>query len=623
MRFKNKNNIAFIFTIKFIWLLCFQQTALAAEVKNPVIHKTHAIAMHGQPKYPANFTHFDYANPDAPRGGVFKQATVSSSGFDSLNPFIVKGVPAAGMAYLGGGYIYDTLLVQSYDEAFTKYGLLAESMEWPDNRSWITFHLRKNAKFHDGHPITAEDVVFTFNLLTEKGHPLYKTYYHNVKTVTALNNHSVKFEFDTKTNRELILIVGQFPILPKHYWETHDFTKTTLEFPLGSGPYKISKVDPGRSIHYERVKDYWGQNVAVNKGQYNFDMLIFDYYREPSVAIEAIKAGKYDLRVENSAKSWATEYNIASVKKGHLIKASITDYTPAAMQSFIFNIRRDKFKDLKVREAIGYAYDFEWQNKTIFYNSYTRIDSYFAGSELAATGTPSKAELVLLDPFKKQLPSELFTKPFTLPKTDGSGNIRNNLRQALRLLKQAGWQIKNKQLVNNKGEPFNFEVLLTQANFERIVLPFQKNLKRMGIEMTIRKIDTQQYIERRNSFDFDMIVSGFPQSTSPGNEQRDYWHSSQANIKGSRNYIGIENPVVDQLISKIIQAPDRKTLIASTQALDRVLLWNHYVIPQYYLNQTRLVYWNKFGMPEQPPKYAVGLNTWWYDSAKAKKLTKQ
>lgn len=595
----------------------------AADSAQPVIHKAHGIAMHGQPKYPANFTHFNYANPDAPKGGTFKHATVSSSGFDSLNPFIVKGVAAAGMDYLRRGYIYDTLLVHSYDEAFTMYGLLAESMEWSEDRSWITFNLRKNAKFHDGHPITTEDVVYTFNLLTKNGHPLYKTYYHNIQSVTALNKYSVKFEFDTNTNRELVLIVGEFPILPKHFWEKRDFNKTTLEFPLGSGPYKVSKVDPGRSIQYERVDNYWGKSLAVNKGHYNFNTLIFDYYREPAVAKEALKTGKYDFRAENSAKSWATEYNIDAIKSGKLIKTSIINYNPAAMLSFVFNIRRDKFKDPKVRQAIGYAYDFEWQNKNIFFNSYSRIDSYFAGSELASTGLPIKDELSLLAPFKKQLPAELFSKSFILPKTNGSGNIRNNLRQALRLLKQAGWQIKNNQLTNNKGEKFNFEILLTQANFERIILPFTKNLKRMGIEATIRKVDSQQYIERRNNFDFDIIVSGFPQSNSPGNEQRDFWHSSQADIKGSRNLIGIKNSVVDHLIDKIIQAPSREALIASTKALDRVLLWNHYVIPQYYLNKTRIIYWNKFGRPKQPPKYAVGLTTWWQDAKKASQLAKK
>ncbi|RDH44492.1 extracellular solute-binding protein [Zooshikella ganghwensis] len=585
------------------------------------IYKSHAITIHGEPKYPADFTHFDFVNPEAPKGGTLHLATISSSGFDSLNPFIVKGIAASGLTPLNNNYFYDTLLYHSKDEPFTMYGLLAEQMEWPENRAWIIFHLHKNIHFHDGHPLTAEDVVFSFNLLQKEGHPLYKTYYANVEHVEALDKWRVKFTFTPGDNRELAMIIGQFAVLPKHYWSQHTFNKTSLTPPIGSGPYTISQVDAGRSITYQRDPNYWGKDLPVNRGKYNFNTIRYDYYRDPTVAIEALKAGEYDFRSENSAKNWATQYQGKLFTNQAMIKKTLPNLSRAGLQGFIYNIRRPVFADTKVRQALSYAYDFEWANKNLFYNSYQRTDSFFENSEMAASGLPSPAELKILEPFKKELPEAMFTQAFELPKTDGSGNNRQQLRQALRLLKEAGYALKEGKLINQQtNQPFSFEILLAQPEMERIVLPFQENLKKLGIEMTIRQVDAQQYIKRLRSFDFDMFVGSFGQSQSPGNEQRDFWHSSQADITGSRNYIGIKNPVIDQLVDKIITAPSREALINYCRALDRVLLWNHYVIPQFHINQYRLAYWNKFGQPEVTPKYSFTLDTWWEDPKKAEKI---
>ncbi|MBU2711606.1 extracellular solute-binding protein [Zooshikella harenae] len=585
------------------------------------IHKSHAITIHGDPKYPADFTHFDFVNPDAPKGGTLRLASISSSGFDSLNPFIVKGIAASGMTALYNNYFYDTLLYHSEDEPFTMYGLLAEQMEWPENRAWIIFHLRKNIHFHDGPPLTAEDVVFSFNLLQKEGHPIYKTYYANVEQVEALDKWRVKFTFTPGDNRELAMIIGQFAVLPKHYWSQHTFNKTSLTPPIGSGPYTISHVDAGRSITYKRDPNYWGKDLPVNRGKYNFDTIRYDYYRDPTVAIEALKAGEYDFRLENSAKNWATQYQGKLFTRQAMVKKTLPDLSRAGLQGFVYNIRRPIFADSKVRQALSYAYDFEWANKNLFYNSYERTDSFFENSEMASSGLPSPEEVKILEPFKDQLPKALFTQPFELPKTDGSGNNRQQLRQALRLLKEAGYTLKEGKLVNQKtNKPFTFEILLAQPEMERVVLPFQESLKKLGIDMTIRQVDAQQYVKRVQSFNFDMIIGGFGQSQSPGNEQRDFWHSSQADIQGSRNYIGIKNPVVDQLIDKIISASSRETLINYCRALDRVLLWNHYVIPQYHINQHRMVYWNKFGQPKIAPKYSFTLDTWWEDPQKAEKI---
>jgi microcin C transport system substrate-binding protein len=567
----------------------------------------HAIAMHGTPKYQPGFKHFDYVNPNAPKGGLVRQASTGS--FDSLNPYIIKGESASGI-----GLIYDSLTKASADEAFTRYGLLAETMEIPDDRSWIIFNLRKEAKWHDGKPITADDVIFTFNTIREKGAPQYRYYYASIGTIEALSPHRVKFTFTGGENREMPLIVGEQAILPKHYWENRKFEETTLEPPLGSGAYRIEALEAGRHITYVRVDDYWGKNLPVNVGSDNFGRIRYDYYRDQTVMVEALKAGEFDFRAENASKTWATAYDIPDVKNGLIVKKEIKHNRSSGMQGFVYNTRRDLFIDPKVRHALSYAFDFERSNKTLFYGQYTRTRSYFDNSELAAQGLPSKAELELLEPYRGQLPEEVFTQVYDPPRTDGSGRIRKNLGKAVKLLQEAGWTIgKDRRLVKD-GKSFDFEILLISPAFERISLPFTKNLERLGIKANVRTVDTAQYIKRLETYDFDMIVFTWRQSLSPGNEQRSFWGSDAAKRNGSRNYAGISDPVVDALIEKLIAAPDRESLITRSKALDRVLQWGHYVIPQWHLDYDRLVYWNKFGKPAITPLSGAQFGTWWVDN---------
>ena len=574
----------------------------------------HALALSGTPKYPAGFTHFDYVNPEAPKGGTARQFSLGT--FDSFNAFITKGVPADGL-----GLVFETLTTQSDDEPFTQYGLVAEKMEMPADRSWIIYYINPKAKFHDGRPITADDVVFSYNILIEKGHPLYKKYYADVEKVEKAGDLAVKFHFKAMTNPELPLIIGQIFVLPKHYWEGRDFSVAGLDPPLGSGPYKLTDFKPGHSVTYKRVEDYWGRDLPVNKGKYNFDTIIYDYYRDETVALQAFKSGEYDFRQENTAKVWATQYTGPAFDQGYIIKEEIPNDVNQGMQGFAFNLRRPVFQDRRVRAALAYAFDFEWTNKNLFYGQYTRSKSYFSNSELASSGPPSPEELKILEPFKEQLPPEVFTTGYEPPSTDGSGNIRTNLRKALKLLKEAGWVVKNGKLVNSKtGQPFKFEILLVQAAFERIVLPFKKNLSRLGIDVDIRMVDTSQYINRLRDFDFDMVVLSLAQSESPGNEQRDYWSSAAARNPGSRNYIGVSDPVVDALVDLVITAPNRRELVLRTRALDRVLLWGHYVIPNWHVALYRVAYWNKFSRPKISPKYSLAFLSWWVDRAKEDKL---
>jgi microcin C transport system substrate-binding protein len=584
----------------------------AAAQSKPV----HGLAMHGSPKYPADFTHFEYADPTAKKGGKLRLAAVSSSGFDSLNPFIIKGVPAAGLVLLGRSYFYDSLTTQADDEPFTQYGLIAERMQMPADRSWVIFHINPKARFHDGEAITAEDVLHTFKLLTTQGHPLYAAYYQDVVKSEALNELTVKFSFRNGDNKELPLIMGQLPVLPKHYWQEREFNKSSLEIPVGSGPYRIASVDPGRAIVYERNKDYWAKDIAVNLGRYNFDTIRYDYYRDSNVALEALKSNEFDLRVETTSKTWHSAYTGPQFDSGEMVKEEIAHQNPTGMQGFVYNTRRAQFNDPLVRQALAYAFDFEWTNKQLFYGAYARTQSYFSNSELASSGLPSPEEVAILEPYRDQLPSELFTQAYKVPTTKGDGNIRSNLRQAQRLLKQAGWSIQNNQLINNStGQVMKFEIMLVTPEFQRMVLPLRKNLERLGVEVDIRVIDPQQYVNRLNSFDFDMIIGSMRQSSSPGNEQRDFWHSSEAERPGSRNWIGIKNPVVDKLVDLIISAPDREALVHRTRALDRVLLWGHYVIPQYHTRSYRVAYWDKFSRPQISPKFSLGLDNWWFKAA--------
>jgi microcin C transport system substrate-binding protein len=568
---------------------------------------TYGMSLYGEYKYQPGFTHFDYVNPDAPKGGTMRLNAIGT--FDTLNPFTIKGVPASGI-----GELFDTLMTRSEDEAATDYPLIAESADLAPDRSAVTYTLNPKARFHDGTPITPADVVWTFETLRDKGAPMYRFYYGDVTKAEIVGDHAVRFQFKSGDNRELPAILSEMPVLPKAYWANRDFEKTTLDPPLGSGPYKIEAVDPGRSITYRRVPDYWAKDLPVNKGRYNVDVIRYDYYRDSTVALEAFKAGDYDIRRENSSKAWATGYDGPALRDGLIKKAVIPDQNPAAMQGWAYNLRRPLFQDPKVREALAYAFDFEWSNKNLFYGAYTRTRSYFDNSELAATGVPQGDELKILEPFRAQLPDRVFTTEYNPPKYDGSGEIRDGLRKALALLQDAGWSFKGEQLVNTKtGQPFAFEILNDQADMERITLPFVQNLKRLGIAATLRTIDVSQYEQRMNDFDYDMTVVVIAQSLSPGNEQREFFGSAAASAPGSQNQIGIKDQVIDQLIEQLIAAPTRDDLVAHTRALDRVLQWGFYVIPQYHLPSYWVAYWDKFRHPEVSPKYALDLATWWID----------
>lgn len=565
------------------------------------------IAMYGTPAYKAGFDHFSYVNPDAPKGGTLRLAVVAN-GFDTFNPFVIRGVAAAGV----NNYVYDTLLESSSDEPFSAYGLIAKSLEVPDDRSYVIFNLRPEARFQDGVPITADDVAFTFKLLTTEGHPLYRNYYADVSKVTVINKHRIRFDFGKTNNRELPLILGQLPVLPKHYWKDHDFNNSGLDKPIGSGPYKVDQFEAGRSVTYARVKDYWAKDLPVRKGRYNFDHIRYDYYTDDTVALESFKAGNYDFRLESSAKNWATAYDGDQFKNGKAKTEALKHERPVGMQGFVFNTRRPQFKDRLVRQAIGYAFDFDWANRNLFYNQYKRTHSYFENSELASSGLPKGKELEVLNQFRDQLPDDIFTRPNTVPTTTGDHSLRDNLRTAVGLLKTAGYGFKDGKMTNLKtGEPLSFEILLAQKNFERIVLPFKSNLERIGIDVSVRLVDTNQFIQRVRNFDFDMITQVIPQSDSPGNEQREYWMSSTADVKGSRNYMGVRDPVVDKLVNLLIQSPDRDALVGRVRALDRVLLYGHYVVPQWYLNVDRIAYWNKLVRPDVVPSKGVDLADWW------------
>lgn len=573
------------------------------------IVRSHAIAMHGEAKYGPDFKHFDYVNPDAPKGGVLRAAAEGS--FDSFNPFIPKGDSA-------NPGVYETLMTSSSDEPFTEYGLLAESIEYPVDRSWVVFHLRPEARWHDGEPVTADDVIFSFDILKKEGSPFYRFYYGSVEGAEKVDERTVKFSFGGNPNQELPLILGQLPILPKHWWEGRDFAATHLDPPLGSGPYRVGDFEPGRFFERVRVEDYWGADLPVNRGQDNFDRIRTDYYRDRIAIREAVKGGAVDIFAENQAKAWAVDWDVPAVRDGRLVKALIPRQVPQGMQAFALNTRRSKFKDPRVREAIALGFDFEWTNRNLFFGQYTRSYSYFSNSELAAVGKPEGEERAILECLAPYLPDGVMTPPPAPAATEGDGWPRANLREAFRLLEEAGWVVRDLKLVNKEtGVQMKFEILLVSPAFERIVLPFKRNLERLGMDVSVRLVDQSQYINRVRQFDFDAILTGWGQSESPGNEQRDYWGSDAATRAGSRNYIGISNAAIDALIELLIEAPDRKSLIARTRALDRALLAGKWVVPNWHLAAQRLLYWNKFGLPEVTPYKGAVTNAWWFDPAKA------
>jgi microcin C transport system substrate-binding protein len=592
-----------------------------ARAEDAPLHR-HALSLIGEPKYPAGFAHFDFVNPDTPKGGLVRLAEIGS--FDSLNPVLYKGQAAAGL-----GLVYENLMADSLDEPSTSYGLIAEWASYPPDYSSVTFKLRDEARWQDGTPITPEDVIYSLEV-NKAANPRMGLYYKNVARAEATGPNEVTFYFDVKNNRELPMIMGQLTILPKHYWTGKDASgnqrdpmKTTLEPPLGSGPYRIKEVKPGRAISYERVTDYWGKDLPVNKGQWNYDEIRFDYYRDETVAFESFKAGNLDYWQETSAKNWATAYDFPAVRNGLIKRQEVPLERTQPMQCFVLNLRRRQFEDRRVRQAFNLAFDFEWANKNLFYGQYARVGSYFQGSELAAAQEPPRGrELEILNEVKDGVPQEVFTDIHRNPVNDGPDDMRGNLRKAVELLKEAGWEVKNGVLVNVKtGQPMKVEFLLVSPLFERIVQPYLRNLERLGIKGTIRMVDSAQYTRRLNVFDYDIVVGNFAQSDSPGNEQRDFWGSEAAGREGSQNLIGVKSAAIDKLIDHVIFAKDRAELVAATNALDRALQWNEFVVPQWYSPNVRIAYWNRYGQPKVLPGLTPGfLQVWWFDQTLAAQL---
>ena len=584
----------------------------------------HGLSLFGDLKYPAGFKHFDYVNPQAPKGGSIRTLAIGT--FDNFNPAVagLKGSAATGI-----GLTLDTLTTESQDEVSTSYGQLADGVKHPADFSHVVYRLHPQARWHDGRPVTPEDVVFSFDIL-KKQSPMYVFYYRHVEKAEKTGDREVTFTFDGPGNRELPAIVGQLIVMPKHWWEgtdpsgnKRDITATTLEPMLGCGAYRVKSFEVGRRIVYERVKDYWGKDLNVNLGRENFDEIRYEYFRDTTVALEAFKGDQLDFRFENSAKNWATAYDFPAVKEKRVIVEEFPNRDHGLMQGYAFNIRRDKFKDSRVRRAFNYAYDFEEMNKQLMYGMYQRIDSYFDGSDLASSGLPEGLELQILEAVRDKVPPEVFTTAYRNPVNGNPEAVRTNLREATRLFKEAGYEIRGGRLVNVKtGERFTAELLVQDPSYERFIVFYKPSLERLGIEISLRVVDNVQYQNRLRSWDFDVIIASWPESLSPGNEQRDFWGSQAADRVGSRNYIGIKNPAVDALIEKIIFASSRAELVAATKALDRVLLWNHYVVPQFNYDKDRTARWDRFGRPDALPKYgsAGGFpSIWWWDAAKAAK----
>jgi microcin C transport system substrate-binding protein len=580
----------------------------------PRVVVSHAIALHGEPKYEAGFKNFDYVNPNAPKAGTL--VLHSTGTYDNFNAFAQRGLAADGSSAL-----YDTLMTQSLDEIQVVYGLIAEKVEYPQDFSWIVFHINPKARFQDGKPITAEDVVFSFNKFLEQGVPQFKQYYSFVRKVEALDRLRVRFSLKD-ADKEKLISLSNLSILPKHYWEGRDFSEPLTEVPVGSGAYTVSDFRMGQYVVYKRLPDYWGMDLPVNKGQLNFDFLRYDYYKDETVALEAFKAGNYDLRVENVAKYWATLYNGPPFDAGYIIKEEIPHEIPQGMQALVFNIQRPIFQDRRVRMALNYALDFQWMNKNLFYGQYTRTRSYFQNTKYEAKGLPSPEELKILDPIRDKIPPEVFTKEYDPPVTDGSGNIRSEVRMALSLLREAGWEIRNQKLVNvATGRPMEFELLMYQSTMEPIATAVQKNMERLGITMSIRLVDTTQYVNRLRERDFDLISGGYGANFYPSSDLKIIWRSDYVDY--TWNTAGVQDPAVDYLIDGIVaHQDDEQALLYWGRALDRVLTWNYYVIPEWHLSKFRVAYWDKFSRPplDRRPKYALGESTWWYDPAKAAKL---
>jgi microcin C transport system substrate-binding protein len=584
----------------------------------------HGLSLFGELKYPESFKHFDYVNPAAPQGGVVRQIAFGT--FDNFNS-VVAGVK--GSLAMGTELFTESLTTPALDEVSTEYGLLAEAVSHPDDHSSVTYRLRANARWHDGKPVTPDDVIYSFDVF-KKNSPQLGAYYRHVVKAEKTAEREISFTFDGPGNRELPQIVGQLPVLPKHWWEgtdkagrKRDVTQTTLEPPLGSGPYRLKEFAPGRSLVYEKVDEYWGKDLNVIIGTRNFQTIRYEYFRESTIALEAFKADQVDWRVENSAKDWANSYDFPAVRDKRVVREEFPIRNIGVMQCFAFNIRRDKFKDARVRRAFNFAFDFEEMNRTIFFGQYKRIASYFEGTELAATGVPSGKELEILETVRDKVPAELFTKPYTNPVGGNPQAVRDNFRQALALFRDAGYEIQNTKLVNAKtGEPFGVEFLVDDPATQRFVLFYKPSLERIGITVNLRVVDPAQYENRLRQWDYDIVVANWGQSLSPGNEQRGYWSSQAADQAGSRNLVGIKNPAIDTLIERVIFTKDRDDLVAATKVLDRVLLWNFYVVPQWTYPFVRTARWDRFARPEVMPKYGRSAfpNIWWWDKDKAAKV---
>ncbi|MEQ8376315.1 Oligopeptide-binding protein AppA precursor [Labrenzia sp. THAF35] len=591
--------------------------AVAAE---PEWH--HAAALNGTPKYGADAKHFDYVNPDAPKGGTVRLA--ASGGFDTFNILAQKGNIAPGILN-----IYESLMEPSLDEEdiSAQYGVLAEAVRFPDDYSWVEYRLNPDARWHDGEPVTADDVIWSFEKSIELD-PQRKYYFQNVQKSEIVGDGTVRFTFDVSGNRELPKIMGQLTVLPRHWWEgtnskgeQRDISRTTLEPPLGSGAYKMKEFSPNRQVIYERVPDYWGKDLPIRVGTDNFEEIRYISFLDDSVQFEAFKGDQYDFHTERSSSQWAKRYDFPAIKDGRVVKEIFPDKSRGVMQGFFLNQRREKFQNPDVRQALNYAYDFETTNEIVSANLLKRVNSYFAGTELASSGLPQGKELEILEEVRDMVPPEVFTEEFKNPVGGNPQNVRANLREAVKLLRKAGYELKDRKMVDPKtGEQLSIEFLYRDKASERTLLPYSQNLEAIGIKPILRLVDTSQFVNRVRSRDFDTVVLAIGQSLSPGNEQREYWGSESADNESSANYAGIKNPAIDKLIDKVIFAEDRETLVAATRALDRVLLWNHYVVPQFYSDETRTARWNRFGHPQQMPEYSTGFPTiWWYDEALAAK----
>jgi len=572
-------------------------------------HAVPAMGMGYEPKYPADYSHFDYVNPNAPKQG--KLTMMGLGTFDSLNPYLLKGLSAGGMGLL----VFESLLEKSLDEPFSEYGLIADDFFLAEDGLSATFHVNPLARFSNGDAITAEDVKYSFDILMSKeSHPQFRVYYADVKSATVLDRLTVRFDFKNK-NREMHMIIGEIPVFSRKWAGEQSFDKTSDIRPVASGPYMVDKYERGKSIEYIKNPDYWAKDLPVRKGMFNYDQITYKYYKDSTIALEAFKAGEFDFFFENYSKRWARSHNGAQYDSGQIIKTELTHKNNAGMQGFAFNTRREKFSDVRVRRALSLAYDFEWANDKLFYNQYVRAGSYFSNSELAAQGLPEGKELALLEKFRDQLPAEVFTKYWQPATTLPPDSLRNNLIQARDLLAEAGWTIQDGVLKNQQGEVFKLDILLVQSGFDRIIAPYAHNLKKLGIETSYRKVDSSLYKRRLDTFDFDMVVTSFSSSVSPGNELMNMFHSTSAEMKGSNNLPGISSAVVDALVLNIVQAKDREEVVTASRALDRVLLYGEYLVPNWYINVHRVAYWDKFGVPETQPLYYEPiswlLKAWW------------